>query len=366
MLLGQHIVSKAIFLCPGYLMTWPEAGCALLRMTRIRTMRRPITSIGRRRTYDEGRFRQPTLTISIQFIQLGSRVQVVSISSLKGGVGKTSVTLGLASAALAAGVPTLVIDLDPHADATTGLGVRAGDRLDIGRMLKSPRKADLANQVQPSGWLSQASPGAYPAVQRPSTRRSGGHRAAGTASAPVLDVAVGSAYSGIFDRPDLGRRDLRRLSAVLAGLSRTAQTIGSKPAYELVLIDCPPSLNGLTRIAWTASSKVLLVAEPGLFSVAGTERTLRAIELFRNEFAPGLSAAGIVANRVRQSSAEHEYRLNEMATMFGSLLLAPTIAEQSNWQQIQGAARAVHNWPGDAAKNAAAGFDALLQQVLSR
>jgi chromosome partitioning protein len=293
-------------------------------------------------------------------------VQVVSISSLKGGVGKTSVTLGLASAALAAGIPTLVIDLDPHADATTGLGVRPGGQLDIGRMLKNPRKADLTRQVQPSGWLEHVPAGTEAAAQRPSSRRGAGHRADARATSTVLDVAVGSAYSGIFDRPDLGRRDLRRLSAVLAGLTRNTQVIGGKPDYELVLVDCPPSLNGLTRIAWTASDKVLLVAEPGLFSVAGTERTLRAIELFRNEFAPKLSAAGIVANRVRQSSAEHEYRLDEMATMFGSLLLTPTIAEQANWQQIQGAARAVHHWPGDAAKTAAAGFDALLQQILGR
>lgn len=292
-------------------------------------------------------------------------MQVVSISSLKGGVGKTSVTLGLASAALASGIPTLVIDLDPHADATTGLGVEAGNRLDIGRMLKNPRKADLANQVQSSGWLQHAPAGANPLPPRPGSRRAG-NRGGGETSTAVLDVAIGSAYSGIFDRPDLGRRDLRRLSAVLAGLSRNTQIIGGKPNYELVLIDCPPSLNGLTRIAWTASDKVLLVAEPGLFSVAGTERTLRAIELFRNEFAPNLSAAGIVANRVRQSSAEHDYRLNEMSTMFGSMLLSPTLAEQANWQQIQGAARAVHHWPGDAAKNAAEGFDELLQQILVR
>ncbi|WP_234399364.1 ParA family protein [Psychromicrobium lacuslunae] len=276
----------------------------------------------------------------------GSRVQVVSISSLKGGVGKTSVTLGLASAALSAGIPTLVIDLDPHADATTGLSVNASGQQDIGQMLRSPRRAELAANVVPSGWVEQAS------KRQPAGQRS------------VLDVAAGSAYSGIYDRPDLSRRDLRRLSAVLAGLDRQERTIAGKPRYELVLIDCPPSLNGLTRIAWTASNRVLLVAEPGLFSVAGTERTLRAIELFRNEFAPALSAAGIVANRVRSASAEHSYRLSEMSTMFGPLLLSPTIAEQANWQQIQGAARSIHHWPGDAAKTAAEAFDELLKKVL--
>ncbi|MGY2747277.1 ParA family protein [Arthrobacter sp. UYCu723] len=266
-------------------------------------------------------------------------MQVVSISSLKGGVGKTSVTTGLASAALAAGIPTLVVDLDPHADASTALAVRPGDQLDIGRMLRSPRRARLAENVVPSGWVERA-------------RANSSSRAGSGVS--ILDVAVGSAYTGIYDRPDLGRRDLRRLSAVLAGAE----------GYDLVLVDCPPSLNGLTRMAWSASDKVTLVAEPGLFSVAGTERTMRAIQLFRNEFAPNLSPAGIVANRVRSGSAEHTFRLSEMQSMFGELLLAPHIPEQANWQQIQGAAHAIHHWPGDSAKNAAALFDALLANLL--
>ena len=259
-------------------------------------------------------------------------MQVVSISSLKGGVGKTSVTTGLASAALAAGIPTLVVDLDPHADASTALGVLPGDQLDIGRMLKNPRRARLTENVVPSGWVARA-----------------GHN-----SSAVLDVAVGSAYTGVYDRPDLGRRDLRRLSAVLAGTNN----------YELVLVDCPPSLNGLTRMAWSASDKVTLVAEPGLFSVAGTERTLRAIQLFRQEFAPNLSPAGIVANRVRNGSSEHAFRLAEMQSMFGELLLTPHIPEQANWQQIQGAAHSVHHWPGDSAKNAASLFNTLLDNLL--
>lgn len=233
---------------------------------------------------------------------------------------------------MAAGIPTLVVDLDPHADASTALGVRSADNLDIGRMLKAPRRARLAENVVPSGWVERA----------------------GIDSSAVLDVAVGSAYTGVYDRPDLGRRDLRRLSAVLAGAER----------YELVLVDCPPSLNGLTRMAWSASDKVALVAEPGLFSVAGTERTMRAIQLFRKEFAPNLSPAGIVANRVRSGSAEHTFRLSEMQSMFGELLLAPHIPEQANWQQIQGAAHSVHSWPGDSAKNAASLFDALLANLV--
>lgn len=262
-------------------------------------------------------------------------MQVVSISSLKGGVGKTSVTLGLASAALAAGIPTLVVDLDPHADASTGLGVEPNGENDIGHLLKNARKADIIAAAVPSPWTTRA-------TQSRKSKR-----------APMLDVAVGGAFSGIYDRPDLRLRTLRRLQNILSRQDK----------YELVLIDCPPSLNGLTRMAWTASQRVLLVAEPSLFSVAGTERTLRALELFRKEFVPGLQTAGVVANRFRDSSAEQRFRLDEMRSMFGDSLLSPVLPDQPNWQQIQGAAYAVHQWPGEAARHSAARFDDLLQSL---
>ncbi|PQZ88646.1 chromosome partitioning protein ParA [Arthrobacter sp. MYb227] len=262
-------------------------------------------------------------------------MQVVSISSLKGGVGKTSVTLGLASAALAAGIPTLVIDLDPHADASTGLGVRADDKLTIGRMLKVARKADLSRNIVSSSWQSKA-------VSKRSLTR-----------VPVLDVAVGDAYTGIYDRPDLRARDLRRLTQLL---SRTS-------GYSLVLIDCPPSLNGLTRMAWSASDRVVLVAEPSLFSVAGTERTQRALEMFRKEYAPDLGPIDVVVNRVRKDSAEHAFRLTEMRSMFGTSVLTPELPEFSEWQQIQGAAYSVHQWPGKGAKRTSELFDSLLRNI---
>ena len=264
-------------------------------------------------------------------------VHVVSISSLKGGVGKTSVTLGLASAALAAGIPTLVIDLDPHADASTGLGVRANGKQPIGQMLKNARRARLQDQVVASAWQTKA------AEKKSRTR------------IPVLDVAVGDAYTGIYDRPDLRTRDLRRLTQIL---SRTS-------GYQLVLIDCPPSLNGLTRMAWSASDQLLLVAEPSLFSVAGTERTQRALDLFRREFAPSLGPVKVVANRVRKDSAEHTFRLGEMRQMFGDSMVKPEIPEHPEWQQIQGAAYSVHHWPSKATGPMLNQFDALLKEIMS-
>lgn len=258
-------------------------------------------------------------------------VQVVSISSLKGGVGKTSVTLGLASAALAAGTPTLVVDLDPHADASTGLGVAlTHPQQEVGRQLKAGRRGDLEANALPSPWGTRAD-------------RSGA----------VLDVAVGGSFGTVYDRPDLRPRDLRRLKQLLEKTSK----------YELVLIDCPPSLNGLTRQAWTASNQAVLVAEPSLFSVAGTERTMRAIEMFRNEYNTQLNTTRVVANRFRESSTEQRFRLSEMRRMFTSHLMNPVLPDQPDWQQIQGAAYAVHQWPGAAAKETARHFDQLLASL---
>ncbi len=261
-------------------------------------------------------------------------VQILSVSSLKGGVGKTSVTMGLASAALNSGVRTLVIDLDPHADATTGLSVSRGAGREAGLLLREARRANIAEHAVRSGWVDL-----LPEDQR---------------SSAVLDVIVGSALSATFDRPDIRHKDMKRLKTLLHGLS----------GYDLVLVDCPPSLSGLTRIAWAAAHQVLLVAEPSLFSVAGTERTMRAIRMFSNEFAPQLTQAGVVVNRARADSVEHEYRLLEMERLYQDKLMLPVLEENPSWQQIQGAAYPVHQWPSDQVRDMAKSFDELLKQLV--
>ncbi|MGJ9405156.1 ParA family protein [Nesterenkonia aurantiaca] len=261
-------------------------------------------------------------------------MQILSVSSLKGGVGKTSVTMGLASAALHQGVRALVVDLDPHADSTTGLAVTRGTGTEAGQLLRDAKRTTLSDHVVRSGWLDL-----LPAEQR---------------SEATLDVVVGSALSAAFDRPDIRPRDMRRLRMILDRVS----------GYDLVLIDCPPSLAGLTRIGWSASDGVLLVAEPSLFSVAGTERTMRAIRMFSNEYAPQLKSAGVVVNRARADSAEHEYRLLEMERLYKDKLMLPVLEENPFWQQIQGAAYPVHQWPGEQVKDLAKSFDQLLKQLV--
>ena len=83
-------------------------------------------------------------------------VLVISVSSLKGGVGKTSVALGLASAAHNRGLPTLVVDMDPQADASTGLDVPVTTPLDIADVLAAPKAKIMSQAMRAVGMVGRS------------------------------------------------------------------------------------------------------------------------------------------------------------------------------------------------------------------
>jgi cellulose biosynthesis protein BcsQ len=255
-------------------------------------------------------------------------VHVISVCSLKGGVGKTSVVLGLASAALARGVPTLVVDLDPQADATIGLGVTARPDADVADVLSAPRRTPLASATAGSAWAA--------------------------ANGGRLDVLVGAVGAAALDGPSASARALGRLS----------QALERAEGYQLAIIDCPPSFGALTRTGLAASRRAVVVTEPALFSVTAADRALKAIDELRRSGAPDLQPLGVLVNRYRERSPEHRYRTTELSELFGPLVLSPAIPERSALQQAQGASQPVHHWPGTAARELSELFEAHLSRVL--
>lgn len=255
-------------------------------------------------------------------------MHVLSISSLKGGVGKTTVTLGLASAAFSLGLRTLVVDLDPQSDVSTGLDVTPGEETkNIADILENPK--DVRDAILPSGWNKH-------------------HDGA-------IDLLLGSPSAINFDGPHPTMREIWKLEEALALV---------EPDYDLVLIDSSPSLNALTRIAWAASDRIVIVTEPGLFAVAAADRALKAIEEIRTGISPRLEPLGIVINRTKPQSMEHQFRIRELREMFGELILDPQLPERTSLQQAQGAAKPLHMWPGESVQEMASHFDAILGQVL--
>ncbi len=234
--------------------------------------------------------------------------------------------LGLASAAFSRGLRTLVVDLDPQSDVSTGLDVNPEGYANIAAVLEKPKS--IRSAIAASGW-SQHHEGS-------------------------IDLLIGSPSAINFDGPHPSIREIWKLEEALAVVESD---------YDLVIIDCAPSLNALTRTAWAASDRVLVVTEPGLFAVSAADRALRAIEEVRRGVSPRLEPLGILVNRTRPQSMEHQFRIRELKELFGSLVLAPQLPERTSLQQAQGAAKPVHLWPGDAAQEMAGYFDQVLDQV---
>jgi cellulose biosynthesis protein BcsQ len=133
--------------------------------------------------------------------------------------------------------------------------------------------------------------------------------------------------------------------------------------YDLVIIDTPPSVNGLTRTAWVASDRVIIVSEPSLFSVVAADRTMHALAELRRGLTSRLETLGILINRFRPQSSEGDFRVGELREKYGDKILPQVIEERTVLQSAQGAGRPIHGWPGESAIEIAQVFDRVLERV---
>ncbi|ALE84432.1 ParA family protein [Pseudonocardia sp. HH130629-09] len=266
-------------------------------------------------------------------------MQVVATLSLKGGVGKTTVALGLAGAAQRHGVSTLVVDLDPQANATTALDPEPTTAT-VADVLDEPRRAVVERAIAPSAW------------------------------GEGLDVLVGAEQTERHNHPDPGAAQLYRLDRALqrlAGELITDDSGGSEPAeerYRLVIVDCPPSLGQLTRSALSAADRAILVTDPTMFSVSGVQRAFDAVQTERERSNDRLQPLGVLVNRVRPRNTEHEFRISELRELFGPLVFNSVLPDRSAVQQAQGACLPIQAWDTPGAREISAVFTALLGRVL--
>jgi len=257
-------------------------------------------------------------------------VHTVAVLSLKGGVGKTTVVLGLASAALRRGIRTLVVDLDPQCNATATLDP-ADTEASLVDVLESPTSATIRAAVAASPW------------------------------GPGIDVLVGSEDVEALNHPEPGSRRLSKLGKALETLDDLTR---DEEAYQLVLLDCPPSLGQLTRSALVAADRALLVTEPTMFAVSGVQRAFEAVQNERQEHNPRLQPLGVVVNRVRPRSHEHQFRVDELRELFGPLVMPVALPDRLAVQQAQGACLPIHQWNTPGAREVSLGFNLLLARVM--
>jgi chromosome partitioning protein len=180
--------------------------------------------------------------------------QIIACANQKGGVGKTTTVVNLATYLALAGDLVLVIDLDPQGNTTSGLG------LDRGKFEHSIYEAIIED-------------------------------------APVSEMVVGTIVPGLSIVPSsislagaevelapLPQRE-RRLARILAGL------VGS---YDYILLDCPPSLGLLTVNALTAADAVVIPIQCEYYALEGLSQLIATVNLVRNHLNPDLAIKGVV------------------------------------------------------------------------
>jgi chromosome partitioning protein len=185
----------------------------------------------------------------------GGMARVVAIANQKGGVGKTTTAINLGASLAVAERRTLIIDIDPQGNATSGLGVEKTDDLptiyDV-LVEGEPAEACIVKDVH------------FPGLDLiPSNR----------------DL-VGAEIE-LVDRPER-ERVLRRALSALRG------------RYDFILVDCPPSLGLLTLNTLTASDSVLIPIQCEFYALEGLSQLLNTVRLVQRSLNPSLEIEGVL------------------------------------------------------------------------
>jgi chromosome partitioning protein len=267
--------------------------------------------------------------------------KVIAICNQKGGVGKTTTTFQLARAAVLAGRRVLLVDMDPQGNLTSS--AYAPEAVDDPTDL-----AGVADLLQTPGR----------GVEVPATR------------AVILSTSwPGCDLVGTFST---GALSLVRDQLVVAQHDREHRLrkalVPVVEDYDVVLIDCPPSLDNLTINAFVAADAVVIVSETSMYSATGLMNLIETLNLVREYTNPGIQIAGLLINGhdARQlQAAQWKQTLTATAAELGIAVLTPPMPHRVVIKDATEAGLGVDEWPGspDAVSVVAPIYQRYLRQI---
>src|SRR5437667_1020725 len=211
--------------------------------------------------------------------------KVIAIANQKGGVGKTTTAINLGASLAAADMRTLLIDLDPQSNATSGLGIRKGSysRSTYHALVHGEA---LASMLQPTELECMF-------------------------VAPASRELVGATV-------ELAQEDDRdqRLKAAIAPLVNS---------YDYILVDCPPSLDILTVNALIAANSVLIPIQCEYFALEGVSELMETIRQIRRLRNPALELEGVLLTMFDERTNLSHQVMEDLKAFFGEQLLATIV-----------------------------------------
>ena len=247
-------------------------------------------------------------------------MNIYVFANQKGGVGKTTIALGIGCALARRGSRALLIDCDPQASATKVLGITCDGRSTVADALLEPRRYRLVDAIHPTTWGVDVAASETALASREARR------------------AVGDEFV---------------LREQLAGVD----------GYDVVLVDCPPSLGLLTLNALAAASHLVLVTEPSFLSLRGISELLETRDLVCAHYNRRLMLAGVIVNRVERT-VEHRAGLAEIAGYFGAdHVWSPLLRKRTVLQEAARRGVPLSDLHGRAARELAAEFVALAERI---
>ncbi|PKO21879.1 MAG: chromosome partitioning protein ParA [Chloroflexi bacterium HGW-Chloroflexi-1] len=233
--------------------------------------------------------------------------RIIAIANQKGGVGKTTTTINLGAALVELGYRVLLVDLDPQAALSYGVGIQADN---------------LSRTI----YNALSDPGQKPAELVCSVRQ----------GLDILPANIDLAAAEIELIPIISRETI--LKEALAPL--VAQ-------YSFILIDCGPNLGLLTINALTAADTVLIPMQCEYFALRAIDLLLRIIKRVQARLNPGLTIAGILGTLYQTGTRHADEVLTQARTLFGERVFDVVVKKSIRFAEASALSRSILEFAPD-------------------